>query len=70
MKIKKILAIGFALSNVVFSGNDLSVTCDERDRNTKNFISHPCLVAEVLSPSTEAYDRGGKFRTGQCEVLS
>ena len=41
---------------------DLSVTCDDRDQNTKNFISHPCLVVEVLSPSTEAYDRGGKFR--------
>jgi Uma2 family endonuclease len=49
---------------------DLSVTCDERvrgafpqeNRNTKNFISHPCLIVEVLSPSTEAYDRGGKFR--------
>jgi Uma2 family endonuclease len=40
---------------------DLSVTCDQRDRNNTKFISHPCLIAEVLSPSTEAYDRGDKF---------
>lgn len=41
---------------------DVSVTCDERDRNASEFVSHPCLVIEVLSPSTEAYDRGQKFR--------
>jgi Uma2 family endonuclease len=41
---------------------DVSVTCDARDRNATKFISHPCLIVEVLSPSTEAYDRGDKFR--------
>lgn len=41
---------------------DISVTCDERDRNTTQFITYPCLIVEVLSKSTEAYDRGGKFR--------
>ncbi len=41
---------------------DLSVTCDARDRGADQFISHPCLIIEVLSPSTEAYDRGDKFR--------
>lgn len=41
---------------------DVSVTCDERDRTTTKFISHPCLIVEVLSPSTEAYDRGNKFK--------
>ncbi len=41
---------------------DISVTCDERDRNASKFVSHPCLIIEVLSPSTEAYDRGDKFR--------
>jgi Uma2 family endonuclease len=40
---------------------DVSVTCDERDRRATKFISHPCLIIEVLSPSTEAYDRGSKF---------
>lgn len=41
---------------------DVSVTCDERDKTTSQFITHPCLIVEVLSPSTEAYDRGNKFR--------
>jgi Uma2 family endonuclease len=40
---------------------DLSVTCDERDQNASKFINHPCLIVEVLSPSTEGYDRGDKF---------
>jgi Uma2 family endonuclease len=41
---------------------DVSVTCDERDRTATQFINYPCLIAEVLSPSTEAYDRGDKFK--------
>lgn len=41
---------------------DVSVTCDEADRTATQFISAPCLVAEVLSPTTEAYDRGDKFK--------
>jgi Uma2 family endonuclease len=41
---------------------DVSVTCDQQDRNATSFISHPCLIVEVLSPSTEAYDRGNKFK--------
>jgi Uma2 family endonuclease len=41
---------------------DISVTCDDRDKNTTKYITYPCLLVEVLSPSTEAYDRGGKFR--------
>lgn len=41
---------------------DVSVTCDERDKNTKQYITYPCLIVEVLSSSTEAYDRGDKFR--------
>ncbi|TAG85816.1 MAG: Uma2 family endonuclease [Oscillatoriales cyanobacterium] len=41
---------------------DVSVTCDDRDKNTTQYITYPCLIVEVLSKSTEAYDRGGKFR--------
>ena len=41
---------------------DVSVTCDDRDKNTPNYFTYPCLIVEVLSVSTEAYDRGGKFR--------
>jgi Uma2 family endonuclease len=40
---------------------DISVTCDERDRSATKFISHPCTIVEVLSPSTKAYDRWEKF---------
>ena len=52
--------------NIVQSNNytypDVSVTCDERDKTTTKYITYPCLIIEVLSFSTEAYDRGGKFR--------
>ncbi len=41
---------------------DVSVTCDDRDKTTTQYITYPCLIVEVLSDSTEAYDRGGKFR--------
>jgi Uma2 family endonuclease len=41
---------------------DLAVTCDERDRRSdEDFILHPKLIIEVLSDSTEAFDRGDKF---------
>jgi Uma2 family endonuclease len=41
---------------------DATVTCDERDKTATQYITYPCLIVEVLSASTEAYDRGGKFR--------
>jgi Uma2 family endonuclease len=41
---------------------DISVTCDERDQTTAQYITYPCLIVEVLSPGTEAYDRGNKFK--------
>ncbi len=41
---------------------DVSITCDERDKTTTQYITYPCLIVEVLSPSTETYDRSGKFR--------
>ena len=34
--------------------------CAKRDRNPQ-LIQFPCLIIEVLSPSTEAADRGKKF---------
>ncbi|MEH2007514.1 Uma2 family endonuclease [Nostoc sp.] len=39
---------------------DVVVTCDERDDDPQ-LIQYPCLIIEVLSPSTEAADRGKKF---------
>lgn len=46
----------------IYTYPDVSVTCDERDKTTTQYITYPCLIVEVLSESTEAYDRGGKFR--------
>jgi Uma2 family endonuclease len=40
---------------------DVVVTCDERDRQESTFVAFPCLIIEVLSPSTESFDRGFKF---------
>jgi Uma2 family endonuclease len=37
------------------------VTRSERDHQAIDYLSEPRLIIEVLSPSTEAYDRGGKF---------
>lgn len=42
---------------------DISVTCDDRDRSAREFLQYPCLIVEVLSPSTEAFDRGDKFKS-------
>lgn len=39
---------------------DVVVTCDDRDRDPQ-LIQFPSLIIEVLSPSTEAVDRGKKF---------
>jgi Uma2 family endonuclease len=40
---------------------DVMVTCDERDRATSTYKRFPKLIVEVLSDSTEAFDRGDKF---------
>ena len=41
---------------------DVMVTCDQRDQTAREVVYHPCLIVEVLSPSTEGFDRGKKFR--------
>jgi Uma2 family endonuclease len=41
---------------------DLVVSCDERDRQALEAIAYPCLIVEVLSPSTASFDRGEKFK--------
>jgi Uma2 family endonuclease len=40
---------------------DVMVSCDPRDLENKLIKQHPSFIAEVLSPSTEAFDRGQKF---------
>ncbi|MBP0018863.1 MAG: Uma2 family endonuclease [Cyanobacteria bacterium SBLK] len=44
---------------------DLLVACDPRDRETPTYKRFPNLIIEVLSDSTEAFDRGDKFNDYQ-----
>ena len=43
---------------------DLSIVCGPvvRSLRDQNALTNPTVLVEVLSPSTEAYDRGAKFR--------
>jgi Uma2 family endonuclease len=40
---------------------DVMVTCDPRDTQSQNQKRFPKLIIEVLSKSTEGFDRGDKF---------
>ena len=48
--------------NGAFFYPDVVVSCDPQDRESGNIIYYPCLIVEVLSASTEAFDRGKKFQ--------
>ncbi|MCT7948598.1 Uma2 family endonuclease [Ancylothrix sp. C2] len=50
---------------------DVAVTCDQRDTtSTDDFIRYPVLIVEVLSRSTENFDRTEKFADYQtCSTL-
>ncbi|WP_293154634.1 MULTISPECIES: Uma2 family endonuclease [unclassified Microcoleus] len=41
---------------------DLVVTCNPDDLKARDFIQHPKVIVEVLSPSTASYDRTKKFK--------
>ena len=50
--------------NTLFTYPDISVVCggpETLDNDDWNLLN-PCLLFEVLSPSTRSYDRGQKFR--------
>ena len=51
------------LSSNRYTYPDATVTCDDRDRPTteQTEVRYPRVIVEVLSDSTEAYDRGDKF---------
>lgn len=49
------------LSETRYVYPDIAVSCDARDQEQEEMIQYPCLIVEVLSPSTEAYDRGRKL---------
>jgi Uma2 family endonuclease len=40
---------------------DVMVTCEPKDRENSTYKNFPRLIIEVLSDSTEAFDRGDKF---------
>ncbi len=40
---------------------DIAVSCDARDGAAQDAVRYPRLLIEVLSVSTESYDRGRKF---------
>ncbi len=40
---------------------DVMVTCETKDRENSTYKEFPRLIIEVLSDSTEAFDRGDKF---------
>lgn len=44
---------------------DILVTCDPQDRETPTYKRFPKLIIEVLSESTESFDRGDKFNDYQ-----
>ena len=54
----RVLVTGFA------GYPDVSVICGalERDPENANTVTNPAVVVEVLSPSTEEYDRGEKLK--------
>ncbi|MBV9688952.1 MAG: Uma2 family endonuclease [Ktedonobacteraceae bacterium] len=55
--------VSVRLSKTRYTYPDVSVTCDERDQPTpdETEVQFPRVIVEVLSDSTEAYDRGRKF---------
>ncbi len=57
----------------LYSYPDLAIICGQPTfyDGTKDVITNPTLIVEVLSPSTESYDRGEKFLryTNQIETL-
>lgn len=55
--------VAIRLSSKRYTYPDASVTCDERDQSAieKSEVQAPRVIVEVLSDSTEAYDRGKKL---------
>lgn len=55
--------VAMRLSASRYTYPDLTVTCAEQDRPSPNRteIQTPGVIVEILSDSTEAYDRGRKF---------
>jgi len=51
-------------ANTLFTYPDLSIVCDEPQRwnNRNDVLTNPVVIIEVLSKTTQNYDRGQKFK--------
>lgn len=49
-------------ADLFFYYPDAFVTCDPRDRADRYVKRYPKVIAEVLSPSTQEFDQGDKFK--------
>jgi Uma2 family endonuclease len=58
------------IADALYLYPDVSAGCDPRDLGPGDILLYPRVVLEVLSDSTEAYDRGDKFALYRgCESL-
>jgi Uma2 family endonuclease len=53
------MKVGIGADTILYP--DVFVTCDAADLRTEQVFAAPTVVVEVLSPSTQSYDRGSKF---------
>jgi Uma2 family endonuclease len=51
-----------AFTNTRYFYADLVATCNPDDLKARDFIQHPKVIVEVLSPTTANYDRTKKFK--------
>ncbi|MBC8111665.1 MAG: Uma2 family endonuclease [Verrucomicrobia bacterium] len=51
-----------AIKNFYYPYPDVMLTCDKRDAAEEYIVAYPSLIAEVLSKTTEGYDRDFKLK--------
>ncbi len=53
----------FISANYLYTYPDISIICGKPQTTDKTFdtITNPSVIIEILSPSTQNYDKGGKF---------
>jgi Uma2 family endonuclease len=50
------------IKNQYYVYPDIMLVCDKRDEETRTMKKYPSIIFEVLSDSTEDYDRGTKWK--------
>jgi Uma2 family endonuclease len=51
-----------SIANSLYTYPDLSIICNEIETVGKNNVTNPTVLIEVLSATTQDYDRGAKFK--------